>query len=131
VQGKISPGQAGTFLRAEAIVKEHSAVSRITDYAASEESGTEAISFIVRIWKQTGSTDPEYRGWVEHVQSGQRTSFLGLDRLPSAIAAYMGIPIRRGEWWRNRLTRWWTRLAGYFARVEEIEGGERPESIMG
>jgi hypothetical protein len=129
VQDKISPGKAGTFSHAEATVKEHSAVSRIADDVTPEEPGAQAISFVVRIWKQTGPTDRECRGWVEHVQSGQRTFFLGLDHLLSVIAAYVGIPIRRGGWWRNHLMRWWARLAGYFAPGEETEGRGRPESI--
>jgi hypothetical protein len=128
VQDKISPGEAGIFLHAEAIMKEHNAVSRIADGVTAEEPKAQAISFVVRIWKQIGLADPECRGWVEHVQSGQRTLFLGLDQLLSIIAAYVGIPIRRGGWWRNRLRRWRARLAEYFVRGEEIEGGERPES---
>lgn len=109
-------------------MKEHNAVSRIANDVTSEETETQAISFVVRIWKQIGPADPECRGWVEHVQSGQRTFFLGLDQLLSIIAAYVSIPIRRRGWWRNRLMRWRARLAGYFAREEEIEGGERPKS---
>lgn len=126
VQGKISPGKAGTFSRAEVILKEHSAVSRTADCVIPEVPEAEANSFVVRIWKQTGPADPEYRGWVEHVQSGQRTSFLGLDQMSSVIATYVGIPIRRGPWWRNGLMRWRARLVGYFT---PREGGERPESI--
>lgn len=110
-------------------MKEHSAVSRIADDVTPEEPEAQAISFVVRIWKQKGPADPECRGWVEHVQSGQRAFFLGLDQLLSVIAAYIGIPIRRGWWWRNGLMRWRARLAGYLTRGEEIEGGERSESI--
>jgi hypothetical protein len=129
VQDKISPEKAGILSHAEAMVKEHSAVSRLAHPVIPEEPGTEAISFIVRIWKQTGSADPEYRGWVEHVQSGQRTSFLGLDQLSSVISAYLGLPIRRRTWWRNGLMRWRACLARYFARGKKIEGREWPESI--
>ena len=100
-------------------MKEHSAVFRITDRVTSEEPETQAISFVVRIWKQTGPADPEYRGWIEHVQSGQRTSFLGLDQLSSVIAAYIGVPIRREGWWQNRLLHWRARVAGWFAQGEE------------
>jgi len=119
LQDKISLGKAGTFSHAETIVKEHSAVSRITDRVTSEEPETQAVSFVVRIWKQTGPANPEYRGWVEHVQSGQRTSFLGLDQLSSVIAAYIGVPIRRGGRWQNRLLHWGARVAGWFTRGEE------------
>jgi hypothetical protein len=105
-------------------VKEHSAVSPITDRVIPEELRAQAISFVVRIWKQTGPAEPECRGWVEHVQSGQRTLFLGLDQLLSIIAAYVGIPIRRGGGWWNRLMRWRARVAGHFVQGEEVEGGE-------
>lgn len=97
--------------------------------ATPEEPEAQAISFVVRIWKQMEPADPECRGWVQHVQSGQRTFFLGLDRLLSVIAAYVGIPIRRRKWGRNGLKRWRARLARYLAWGGEIEGGERPESI--
>jgi len=99
-------------------MKGRNAVSRITDGVTPEEPEAQAISFVVRIWKQIGLADPECRGWVEHVQSGQRTFFLGLDQLLSVIAAHIGIPVRRGGWWRNGLRRWRARLAGYFAREE-------------
>ena len=112
VQDKISPGKAGTFSHAEAIVKEHSCVT-------PEEPEAQAVSFVVRIWKQTGPAGRECRGWVEHVQSGKRAFFLGLDQLQSVIAAYVGIPIRRGGCWRNGLMRWRARIAGWFSRGEE------------
>ena len=59
---------------------------------------------------------------ISMVVSSAVVFFLGLDQLLSVIAAYVGIPIRRGGWWRNHLMRWRARLAGYFARGEEIEG---------
>lgn len=93
--------------------------ARRCDSAPSEEAEAEAFSFIVRIWKQTRPTGPECRGWVEHVQSGQRTFFLGLDELSSVIATHIGVPARRGGWWRTRLMRWRARAAGRFARGEE------------
>jgi hypothetical protein len=66
--------------------------ARRRESAPSEEAEAEAFSFIVRVWKQTRPTGPECRGWVEHVQSGQRTFFLGLDELTAVIAAYVDIP---------------------------------------
>jgi hypothetical protein len=119
VQDKISPGEAGIFLHTEAVMKEHNAISRIADDVTPEKPEAQAISFVVRIWKQIGLADPECRGWVQHVQSGQRTFFLGLDQLLSIIAAYVGIPIRRGGWWRNNLMRWRALVAGWFTRREE------------
>jgi hypothetical protein len=100
-------------------VRERSAVSQITDRAIPEELRAQAISFVVRIWKQTEPADPECRGWVEHVQSGQRSFFLGLDQLLSIIAAYVGIPIRRRGWWQNHLMHWRARVAGWFVSGEE------------
>jgi hypothetical protein len=100
-------------------VKEHNTVSRIADSVTSEKPEAQAISFVVRIWKQIRPADPECRGWVEHVQSGQRTFFLGLNQLLSIIGAYVGSPIRRGGWWRNHLMRWRARLARWFTRGEE------------
>jgi hypothetical protein len=100
-------------------MKEHNAISRIADGVTPEESEAQAISFVVRIWKQIGLADPECQGWVEHVQSGQRTFFLGLEQLLSIIAAYVGIPIRRGGSWRNGLMRWRARVAGWFTRGEK------------
>jgi hypothetical protein len=100
-------------------VGEHSTASDIADRIPPEESEAQAVSFVVRIWKQGGPADPQCRGWVEHVQSGQRTFFLGLDQLSSIIAKHIGIPVRRGGWWRKCLMRWRARLAGYFARGEE------------
>jgi hypothetical protein len=111
--------KAGTFLHAEVTMREHNAVSQITDGVTPEETEAQAISFIVRIWKQMRPAGPECRGWVEHVQSRQRTFFLGLDQLLSIIAKYMGIPIQRGGWWRNGLMRWRALVAKRFTRGEE------------
>jgi hypothetical protein len=100
----------------------NTAVNRQSDPADSvppEEAELQAASFVVRIWKRGESTDSECRGWVEHVQSGQRTFFLGLDCLLSIIAAHVGVPIRQRGWWRSRLARWRAYVGGYFARAEE------------
>ena len=93
--------------------------ARRCDPALSKEAEAEAFSFIVRIWKHTRPTGPECRGWVEHVQSGQRTFFLGLDELSSVIATHIGVPVRRGGRWRDRLARWRARVAGRFVQGEE------------
>jgi hypothetical protein len=91
-----------------------------------EEPEAQAFSFVVRIWRQMGPADPECRGWVEHVQSGQRTSFLGLDRLLPIIAGYVGIPIRQRKWWQEGLIRWRARLASYMPWGGETGDGARP-----
>jgi hypothetical protein len=95
--------------------------ARRCDPASSEEAEAEAeaFSFIIRIWKHARPTGPECRGWVEHVQSGQKTLFLGLDQMQSIIASHIGIPARRGGRWRDRLARWHARVAGRFVQGEE------------
>lgn len=107
--------EQGTSLPSTAVNRRCGPAERV----ASCEAGAQAVSFVIRIWKQTGPAAPECRGWIEHVQSGQRTFFLGLDQLLSIIATHIGVPIRRGRRWRHRLTRWRERVVGYFARSEE------------
>jgi hypothetical protein len=127
--GGNAPGKVATFGN-EAIVRERRSQpgtarcrpqrsARRCDPAPSEEEEAEAFSFIVRIWKQTRPSGPECRGWVEHVQSGQRTFFLGLDRLTSVIATHIDVPARRGSWWRTCLMRWRARVGRCFAQGEE------------
>jgi hypothetical protein len=53
----------------------------------------EAHSFVLRIWRENGSSsrDPgEWRGWIEHVQSEQRYYFRDLFEIPQIITAYAG-----------------------------------------
>ena len=95
-------------------MREQNAVSQTEDRIPSEEAGAQAVSFVVRIWIPEEKADAECRGWVEHVQSGERTFFLGLDHLSSTIAAHIGLRSRRGAWWRNGLKRWHARFAGIF-----------------
>lgn len=100
-------------------MNEHGVVSQTAEPLSAEEMGAQAVSFVVRIWRERGPAGPEYRGWIEHVQSGQRTSFLGLNRLPSVIASHIGSGSRSMGWWRHKLWCWRTRVAGWFARREE------------
>jgi hypothetical protein len=89
-------------------VKKHGAVSQAICHATLEEPVAQAISFVVRIWKQEGTTNPDCRGWVEHVQSGQRTFFLGVDQLTSIISEHIGVTVPT-SWrnkWQKRLVRW-------------------------
>lgn len=86
----------------------------------AEEASPQAVSFVIRIWKQPGPTGVQYRGWVEHVQSGSRTAFLGLDHLPSAIAGYVGLPGTAIPSWRHRWERWRARLSAWFVGKEEV-----------
>jgi hypothetical protein len=53
----------------------------------------EAHSFVMRIWRENGSSsrDPgEWRGWIEHVQSEQRYYFRDLFEIPHIVTAYVG-----------------------------------------
>jgi len=92
--------------------------AQVSEDLPAEEAGAQPISFVVRIWRQMTPAGPEYRGWVEHVQSGKRTFFLGLDGLPSLVGGYLGLPMRRARW-HERLTRWRNRVAAWFGRAEE------------
>ena len=98
---------------------EQNTVPQNADRAPSEGAGAQAVSFIVRIWRQRA--DPNCRGWVEHVQSGERTAFLGLDRLCAIIAAHLGLPTGRAGVWRNGLKRGWACLMGRYGGKSEMK----------
>jgi len=106
--------------RVGAILNEQGAVSRGTHQASTEQTGVQALSFIVRIWRQ--SEPNECRGWVEHVQTGRRTAFLGLDQLRSVIAEAIDAPLDREGSWSQRLGRCRSLLAGWFSCHQEGEG---------
>ena len=86
------------FLAAESTTQRNSVESLP---AEGEEMEMLAYSFIVRIWRQKRLPDPECRGWVEHVQSGRRTSFHHLAQLPAIIAAYTGVSLDQPASWRQ------------------------------
>ena len=98
-------------------MNERDTISPSPDSAVPETPGTQVFSFIVRIWKNGGTAKSECRGWVEHVQSRQQTSFLGLEQLLAVIASYVGVPVRWGQRGRNRLTESWARVAGWLAQL--------------
>jgi hypothetical protein len=53
----------------------------------------EAHSFVMRIWRENRddpADPPEWRGWLEHVQSGQRHYFRELEEIPAIVAGYVG-----------------------------------------
>ncbi len=59
------------------------------DLAAGElgiDERSEFVSFIVRVWKPIQGKHHRCRGWVEEVESGEKTSFLGLDELQGILA---------------------------------------------
>ncbi len=53
----------------------------------------EAHSFVMRIWRENRD-DPDdqadWRGWIEHVQSGQRHYFREVKEIPAIVAGYVG-----------------------------------------
>ncbi len=100
--------------RAGAILSDQNGVSSTTDHVVPERNNAEAASFVVRIWLPSRADESEYRGWVEHVQTGRRTAFLGLDQLPSVIAEAVGIRRLRGRSWDERFRRWRVSLAEWF-----------------
>ena len=87
--------------------------------SAPPDEEAQAVSFVIRIWKRDEQGDFECRGWVEHVQSGQRAFFLGLDQMLSIITKYVGASAQRRGRWRDCLMCWWIRVTMSFAR-----GGE-------
>ncbi|MCI0396436.1 MAG: hypothetical protein L0332_00855 [Chloroflexi bacterium] len=53
----------------------------------------EAHSFVVRLWRENpdNSDEPgEWRGWLEHVQSGQRHYFRAVTDISRIVATYLG-----------------------------------------
>jgi len=52
----------------------------------------EAHSFLVRLWQEhqgAPAIQPEWRGWVEHVQSGERHYFRDAETLGQAFQNYI------------------------------------------
>lgn len=49
-------------------------------------------SFVIRVWqepREIEGTGPEWRGRIEHVQSGERVYFRTLDRMVEFITVYL------------------------------------------
>lgn len=54
---------------------------------------SEAHSFLVRLWRENRddpSETAEWRGWIEHVQSGERRYFQEPQTVTKIISAYIG-----------------------------------------
>ena len=74
-----------------------------------------ANSFVVRIWlepREIEGADPEWRGRIEHVESGDRAYFRGLDKMVEFMVGHLdglgGVsPLFN---WRQRVLGW---LAGF------------------
>ena len=73
-------GNSGTV-----IVRRADGTLQVTEQKLSPEW----IEFLVRLWREPASEQPEqaagWQGEVEHIQSGQRSSFEGLDQLFASI----------------------------------------------
>lgn len=73
-------------------------------------------SFVIRVWQEPREIEdagPEWRGRIEHVQSGDRAYFRHLDKMVEFIVAYLsdrgqGSPLIGGE--RGTLQRLMRRL---------------------
>lgn len=51
-----------------------------------------ANSFVVRLWQEPREIEgagPEWRGQIEHVQSGERVYFRNLDKMVGFIVSYL------------------------------------------
>jgi len=46
---------------------------------AESSSVPPVTTFVVRFWQEWSAAGPRWRGRIEHVQSGQSATFLGLD----------------------------------------------------
>ncbi|MGW8319756.1 MAG: hypothetical protein ACWGPS_10955 [Candidatus Promineifilaceae bacterium] len=58
---------------------------------------SEAHSFVMRIWRENRE-DPSqqgpWRGWIEHVQSGERHYFQSVAEIPQIVSGYIGDPAK-------------------------------------
>jgi hypothetical protein len=60
-------------------------------------------TFVVRFWREWSAAGPRWRGRIEHVQSGESATFLGLNavldcvRRLRAMTDDEGRPAREGE----------------------------------
>ncbi len=55
----------------------------------------ESHSFVLRLWREHGATSeaaPEWRGWVEHVQTGQRYYFRDFTDIKRIVAECLDEP---------------------------------------
>jgi hypothetical protein len=49
----------------------------------------EAHSFVIRIWKEPTGNAGQWRGWINHVQTGQRHYFRDPVAISSIVANYL------------------------------------------
>ena len=79
-------------------------------------------SFVVRVWQEPREIEgepPVWRGWVEHVQSGDRVYFRDLEESANFISSHLDghalSPLRLRRW-RDKLWKWVSRL-GWLAAL--------------
>jgi hypothetical protein len=56
----------------------------------------EAHSFVVRLWREhqdEAAAPAEWRGWIDHVQSGQRHYFREITDLSRIVARYVNVAV--------------------------------------
>ena len=49
-------------------------------------------TFVVRFWQEWSAAGPRWRGRVEHVQSGQSATFMGLEGMLDFIRGFGAMP---------------------------------------
>jgi hypothetical protein len=54
-------------------------------------------TFVVRIWRETGAEHPQWRGRIEHVQSGKQRAFLRLAEMLEFIESFATLGRGEGE----------------------------------
>jgi hypothetical protein len=77
----------------------------------------QVTSFLVRVWREPGPQGPQFRGWVQHVQSGQRAYFHGIEGLSRVLADYLGVSRAERAGILSRRLR--DRIAAWFGRQEK------------
>jgi hypothetical protein len=48
---------------------------------AEDFPGPPNSTFIIRFWREWSAAGPRWRGHIEHVQSGEETAFIDLEKL--------------------------------------------------
>jgi len=47
-----------------------------------------ASTFVIRFWREWSATQGRWRGRIEHVQSGQRADFVGLEGISDFVRGF-------------------------------------------
>lgn len=97
-------------------MKSEQIVAKNWEYGWDEETEMQVSSFVVRIWTQPKAAEPEVRGWIEHVQSGERIAFHGWTRMLAVMAAHLPTTLHKSGESRNLLKCWRSYVSEYFMR---------------